>query len=178
MRMNLGPRGQAAIVLALVATLGGLIGILGDRTFVGRAAASTSEGTELVRPGLPGGHGSSGGSMAGGPWRWEAMADARYAERLAGALELTPEQRTAINGIVEEQQARVRELTREVEPRFRAIAGETRDRVEAVLTDEQRTRLRAMREDRVRMRPERFGPGGPWNFQEDTSERRGPRRRP
>lgn len=167
MTMNLGPRAQAVIVLALVATLGALLGIVGDRTLAARATARAAAvgvpGGAMMRTGGPAGpHG------AAGPWRWEARADVRYAERLGSWLDLSPVQRSEIDGIVAEEQARVRELTREVEPRFRAIAGDTRQRIEAVLTDAQREQLRSLREARIRGRPERLGPGGAWGAPRDS----------
>jgi Spy/CpxP family protein refolding chaperone len=171
MQMNLGPRGQAALVIALVAMLGALLGIVGDRALAARAAGAQLAAAPGA-PAFPAGRGGPGPMGQGGPWQWEARADMRYAERLAGRLDLTPEQQAAINAIVAEEQAKVRELTREVEPRFRAIAGETRDRIEAVLTDGQRERLREMRDERIRGRPERLGPGGAWGGPRDSASPR------
>jgi Spy/CpxP family protein refolding chaperone len=141
MKTNLAPRARAVILLLLVATSGALAGIVGDRLVADRAAA-TAGAAPAAGPMPP----------AGGPWRWEPRPERRYAERLGDALELTAAQRTAIDGIIAEEQARVRELSAEVEPRFRAIAEETRQRVEDVLLPEQRERLRALREERIRTR--------------------------
>jgi Spy/CpxP family protein refolding chaperone len=128
-------RTQAVVLLALVATSGALAGIVADRIITDRGAASAD------RRGPPG----------NGPWRWEARPDARYAERLTESLELTSAQGNAIDDIVAEEQVRVRQLTEEVQPRFRAIADDTRERIESVLTPEQRRRLGTLREQRMRM---------------------------
>jgi Spy/CpxP family protein refolding chaperone len=133
-----GPRVQAAVLLLLVAASGALAGIVGDRLLTDR------QRTAALRPDAP------AALPPGGPWRWEARPEARYAERLGDALDLTPVQRAAIDSIVAEEQVRVRELTEQVRPRFREIASETRDRIEELLTAEQRETLRSLREDRMR----------------------------
>jgi Spy/CpxP family protein refolding chaperone len=162
MKPNLGARTQAVVLLLLVATAGALAGVVVDRLISDRSAAGPAPPAEA----------------AAGPWRWEPRVDVRYGERLYGALELSAEQRSAIDGIIAEQQVRIRELNEEVRPRFRSIAEQTRGRIEAVLTDEQRERLRELREARARtmrensrsrgLRPDRMpgvhdttGAGGP-----------------
>lgn len=133
MKPNLAPRVQAIVLLLLVATSGALAGIVGDRLLSDRqqpAPAEPPAGAE--------------------PRPWGPRGDVRYGERLIGALDLSPAQRSAIDSIVAEQQARVRELNEEVRPRFRAITEQTRSGIEGVLTDEQRVRLRELREERVR----------------------------
>jgi Spy/CpxP family protein refolding chaperone len=137
MKLSLAPRVQAVVLLLLVATAGALAGIVGERLVTERPD------TAALRDAVP--------TAPGGPWRWEARTDEHYAERLGATLELTAEQKRAIDGIVAEQQERVQELTREVQPRFHAIAEETRNRIEAVMTPEQRTRLRGLREERMRV---------------------------
>jgi hypothetical protein len=174
MELNLGPRGQATIVLALVATLGALLGIVADRAFAVRVEARAAS---AVRSEVAATAGAPAAPLAG-PWRWEARTDARYAERLGNWLALSATQRAEIDRIVAEEQVRVRELTQEVEPRFRAIAGETRTRIEAVLTDEQRNRLRTLREQRMRVRPDRPGPAAQWGAQRDSAGARPLRGRP
>lgn len=146
MSLRMGARSQAALVLALVALFGVLLGVLGERVLAQRAAAEWTP----FRGGPPGGMGVGMGGRGGGP---EARGQPRYAERLDALLDLTPSQRAAIDSIMTEQRVRIRELNREMEPRFRAIAEDTRTRVESVLTDEQRTRLRGLRQDRMRGGP-------------------------
>ncbi|HSJ24958.1 MAG TPA: hypothetical protein VK929_09840 [Longimicrobiales bacterium] len=142
MKLNMGTRTQAIVLLLLVATSGALAGVVGDRLLVDRARAERT---------VPG---SQGDPMPGGPWRWEARPDERYAERLGQSLELTEVQRARIDSIVERQQERVQELAAEMQPRFRAISEDARTSIEDVLTVEQRQRLRRLREERMRvMRP-------------------------
>jgi Spy/CpxP family protein refolding chaperone len=152
MRLNLAARTQAIVLLALVATSGALAGVVGDRLLSDRGGASVPADTDwTARPGTAPGGGIGAGA---GPWRFEARPGERYGERLAGSLELSAAQRAAIDSIVASEQQRVRELTAEVQPRFRAIAAETRQRIEDVLTPDQRERLRGLRQERMRgMRP-------------------------
>jgi hypothetical protein len=150
MNINLGARTQAIVLLLLVGTSGALAGVVGDRLLLERGSSAQQPAAQEGPPGGPPG----GQPGDGTPWRWEAQPGDRYADRLAESLELTAAQRAAIDSIVDEQQERVEELNREIQPRFRAIAQETRAGIEAVLTEEQRRRLRSMREDRMRvMRP-------------------------
>jgi hypothetical protein len=162
---QLGPRAQAAVVLALVAASGALAGMLGERLvaqqrgpaydvvedtpfrmppgMMGRGPLDTTNG---IRPGMrgPGGPGGPGATMRA------AGVDARYAARLSTLLDLSAEQQLAIDSIMTEQRRRVRELTVELEPRFRAIAQDTRRNVDAVLTPEQLEQMRTMRQRRLR----------------------------
>jgi Spy/CpxP family protein refolding chaperone len=148
MATNIAPRVQAVVLLLLVATAGAVAGIVGDRLVAERSDP------------VPAGEGLRPGAVPGpGPWRWEARRDMRYGERLAADLDLSPEQRAAIDSIVRDQQQRVRALTAEVEPQFRAIAEQTRGRVEAVLTPEQRARLAELRNERRRTMREEWRPG-------------------
>jgi Spy/CpxP family protein refolding chaperone len=159
MSIRLGARAQAVIVLALVALTGALAGILAERALAQQQPAGfEATGPRPMRgPGGP----MTGGPMTGGPMMGGPMRDGemRYAERLAGMLDLTAAQQAAIDTIMTEQRRRVRELTREVEPRFQQIAQDARQRVEAVLTDEQREELRTLRRDRMRGRGMQPAPG-------------------
>jgi hypothetical protein len=144
MAPNMRARVQAVVLLALVATTGAVAGVVGDRLLRDRGAAPADVDIPTYPP------------PAGGPWRWEPQPDARYSERLAESLSLTPDQGSTIDLIVAEEQVRVRELTYELQPHFRAIAEETRGRIEDVLTPQQRQQLRTLREERMRgmgMRP-------------------------
>lgn len=145
-RPALGPRAQAVLILALVATLGALLGILGDRVIAARRT-----GTPPVMERTP-------------PPRGGMTPGARYGEGLATRLDLSASQRAQIDSILAEDRVRARELTRQFQPQFRQLAEQTRERVEAVLTPEQLEQLRAMRQQqRMRRRGEiRTGrPGHP-----------------
>lgn len=137
MRFSLGPRAQAVLVLALVATLGALLGILGDRYAAQRRAGDAPPGMQRM--------GSPRGTM---------MPGLRYSEGLAVRLDLSAEQREQIESILAEDRERARELTLQFQPQLRALANQTRERVEAVLTPEQLEQLRAMRQQRMRRRGE------------------------
>jgi Spy/CpxP family protein refolding chaperone len=131
--LPLGPRTQAVLVLALVGTIGALLGILGDRVIAGqRSAAVTGETPRMSPP--------RGGMMP-------AM---RYSERLADRLDLSADQRARIDTILAEEQVHARALAQEFQPQFRALAEQTRIRVESVLTAGQREQMRAMRQQRMR----------------------------
>jgi hypothetical protein len=153
MRTNMAPRMQAGLLLLLVATSGVFAGVVGDRLMSGRADPPAAQPDTPPMPPM------------GGPWRWEARPESRYADRLGDVLDLTPAQRAAIDSIVAEEQSRVRELTEEVQPRFREIAEQTRSRIEGLLTEDQRDALRELREERSRtmrrgdMRRRPDGPG-------------------
>jgi Spy/CpxP family protein refolding chaperone len=134
-RFPFGPRAQAGIVLALVAAVGALLGILGDRLVAQQRDAATPV---VTRPGP--------GPAPGMP----GMGAMRYGDRLALRLDLTADQRARIDSILAQEQIRIRELSRQFQPQFRAIADQTRERVEAVLTQEQRERLGELREERMR----------------------------
>jgi periplasmic protein CpxP/Spy len=135
------PRLQAVVVLAFVAAAGALVGILGDRLL-----AQQREAEVVAAPG----RGPMGGMRP-------EMGPMRYGDRLARRLELSTDQRAQIDSILAQEQQRIRALSREFQPQFRAIAEQTRERVEAVLTPDQRDRLRTMREERMR----RLGPDRP-----------------
>lgn len=136
--LSLGPRAQAALVLAFVAVLGALIGILGDRMVAQQRVDSTPDVT--MRNTMP--------RRGTGPPRGPGMA--RFADQLGARLDLSADQRAAIETIIAEEQQRVRALTDEFQPRFRLIAQQTRERVDSVLTPAQREQLRALRRQRTR----------------------------
>jgi Spy/CpxP family protein refolding chaperone len=143
-KFPLGPRVQAVLVLALVGTIGALLGILGDRVIAQRSAALPGEVPRMSQP--------RGGMIP-------AM---RYSDRLADRLNLTADQRVRIDSILAEERIRARELAQEFQPQFRSLAEQTRMRVESVLTAEQREQMRAMRQQRARrMGDPRPPPGSP-----------------
>jgi Spy/CpxP family protein refolding chaperone len=140
MNVRLGVRAQAIVVLALVAALGALVGILADRLL------AEQNPTPAAAP--PAGGGAFRGR--GRPEFFPRGGPLRFIEQLSEELELTPAQRAAIDSIVAEERARVRQLTAEVQPRFRQIAEQTRTRIDQVLTAEQRAELRRIRQERIR----------------------------
>ena len=154
MSAQLGARTQAIIVLAMVATLGALLGILGDRLLTQR---NTME-VPAAGPGM------MGGPPRGGPPPGRGMQGGnqlRYAEWLGDVLELTREQRATIDSLVVAGAEEVRALRQEMEPKLREVARQTRVSIDQVLTTEQRQQLRALRQERLRaLRPNQPRRGG------------------
>jgi Spy/CpxP family protein refolding chaperone len=130
--LSLGARAQAVLVLALVASLGALAGIIGDRMLADAPPQPPAPAFDRPDPG-PGPGGGPGQAL-------------RYAQQIGVLLDLSEDQRARIDSILDVQQGRARELTREL----RGVTEETRRQVEAVLTDEQRTQLRTLRQQRLR----------------------------
>jgi Spy/CpxP family protein refolding chaperone len=143
-KLSLGPRAQAVLLLALVAVIGALLGIVGDRVVAAQRSGAPAADSPRMSP------------PRGG------MAPMRYSDRLADRLNLSSEQRIRIDSILAEEQVRARALAQEFQPQFRTLAEQTRMRVESVLTAEQREQMRAMRQQRMR-RPgdQRPPPGSP-----------------
>ena len=153
MSAQLGARTQAIIVLALVATLGALLGILGDRLLSRRNTTDVP----AAGPGMIGGP-PRGGQPGRG---MQAGNQLRYAEWLGDVLELTPEQRATIDSLVVAGAEEVRTLRQEMEPKLREVARQTRVSIDQVLTVEQRQQLRALRQERLRaLRPNQPRRGG------------------
>jgi hypothetical protein len=140
MKLELSPRAQAIIVLALVAVCSAMVGILADRLLAQQSAGVAVprvEGPSRGPGGGPGGPGGLGGQL-------------RYIELLGEQLALTERQQGAIDSIVAEQRQRVHALQQEIQPRFRQIAEQTRASIDRVLTDSQRQQLRQLRQERAR----------------------------
>jgi Spy/CpxP family protein refolding chaperone len=132
------PRLRAILVLALVALVGVLAGVLLDR------AVLRDRWGALGRW-----HGPHAGEYGPGGWQ---RGGRRSTEWMARELSLTPEQRAAIDSIRSRQQERMRQVMRDVRPQFRAITSETRAQIDSVLTPAQRERLQALRRSRGRSR--------------------------
>ena len=67
---------------------------------------------------------------------------------MADSLDLSPEQRVRIAAVVRDEQRRARELTVRVRPRYQQVLRRTRLRVLAILTPDQRIRLRHLLAER------------------------------
>ncbi len=145
MRIQFGPRAKAALLLALVGTLGVLVGIGLDRL----VASPAPPGMEMPARQHDGPReGPSRDRRAPDAWGRGFMPGLRFSERMAEELELTAQQKVAIDSIMAENRVRVRALMREYQPRFREIVAETRRELDAVLTEEQRERARELMEER------------------------------
>lgn len=142
MKLSLGPRAQAVLLLALVAMIGALLGIIGDRVVAAQRSDAPAADERRMSP------------PRGG------MGAMRYSDRLADRLNLSTEQRVRIDSILAEEQVRARALAQEFQPQFRTLAEQTRMRVESVLTAEQREQMRAMRQQRMRRTGDQRPPPG------------------
>jgi hypothetical protein len=154
----------AILFVALVGTVGVLIGITLDRTLLaprGVEAGALSAAADSA--GAPGGIGADTAptSRVGGPGRLDAdavgralraRAGDRLMEWISGEVELTPEQRERMEGILADRMEEFREVTEELRPRYREIVRETRRDLARVLTPEQRARLREAVRERIRER--------------------------
>ncbi|MGH7542151.1 MAG: hypothetical protein ACRELC_14245 [Gemmatimonadota bacterium] len=69
-------------------------------------------------------------------------------ERFADELELSSEQRSEIDGILDHYRTSMRGLWHEYRPRYRSLVDSVRTRIEIVLTPEQVTQYRALLERR------------------------------
>jgi Spy/CpxP family protein refolding chaperone len=141
-RTAIGPRARATALLVLTGTLGLFVGMAVDRLFAGPAAAppAPAEWQPSGEPGRP----PPPFGRRGFPSR------AAFSAQMADELDLAPDQRAAIEAILAEQEPRIQSLMAEFQPRFRAIAEDTRQRIEGVLTPEQRQELRELRRDQMR----------------------------
>jgi Spy/CpxP family protein refolding chaperone len=76
-------------------------------------------------------------------------------EQMLDKLNLSPEQRTQVDGIFEDARKQLTELRNESEPKFRQVRQNTDERLQSVLTPEQWEQFQKMTEKR------RHGRGGP-----------------
>jgi Spy/CpxP family protein refolding chaperone len=133
------PKGPwlAVLVLLLVAFAGGIAGVAVDRLvllphrFGGR---DWHDG----RPGPPRGHG--------------------FRDRFARELNLSPEQQTRIDSIMDRQGKELRAVRGQVQPQLDSIITRTRREIDAILTPEQRVKAETIRK---RFPPPPRGPDGP-----------------
>ena len=84
-----------------------------------------------------------------------ARARTRFSDQLARELELSAEQRVAVDSLLRLQQMRVRAVMGESQPRLQEVAAETESSIRAVLTDEQWNRWQEIRRERGGRRPRR-----------------------
>ena len=101
------------------------------------------------------GPGMGGEPGAGGPIPLQLI------ERMASSLELTDDQRTELDRILEDNRQKMISLRQDVQPRQRAIADSTRMAIEALFTPEQMRRYREFRRNLRLRRPGQGQRGGP-----------------
>lgn len=139
-----------AISAALLLFLAGVIsGVMAQRLISSRAQSAAP----VAKPNP---------ARAHMPWANQRMD---FVQRLTRDLELTPEQASAIDQIMKDSQQRMRELWEPVAPKAQEEMNRSRSEVDAILTEEQRTRMEELFKRRGppgRDRPDfnRRGPGG------------------
>jgi hypothetical protein len=128
----------AALLLLLVAASGFAVGLFTERVFLdppvmaAPAPPAAPEGVRILLRGQD--------TLAGdGVRRFGVLLP----ERMAEALDLTPEQTAEIERILREDQAAIRELTEQFEPALVALIERSRQRIHDVLTEEQIERWHA-----------------------------------
>lgn len=145
MKNRLRPRAQAVLFMALVGIFGAFVGAGIDRALV----RTTNTGQEMdpnTETARPSGTGHPAARRTGGsPGTYPGPLGPRYLDQLEEMIGISKDQRAEIEQIIEEDQARIRDLMYEYQPRFRTIAHETRTRINEVLDDEQRERIRELR---------------------------------
>jgi Spy/CpxP family protein refolding chaperone len=105
-----------------------------------RRAAAPGARPAWPRAGLPSPPGGRGEDLAGG----------RVLRWMGDSLGLSAAQKERIAAVVREEQLQARQLTTRIRPRYQAIVRRTRVRILAILTPEQRLRLRRLLRERRR----------------------------
>jgi hypothetical protein len=143
--MNGKSRVWALALLVAVFLVGGAAGAAVDRMLVGERRVSSSQ------------RGRSGGDR-----------DRRrsYLDWLAAQLELTEEQKTEVQAILERSREQVEELWREMRPRYEELQEQARAEIRALLSEEQAAAYDALLE-RQRQRRERDQDEGRDNNREE-----------
>ena len=124
-------RGVAALVLLLVAVAGVLGGIVLERTVLTPRADVAAAGAERapMRQRMP-------------------MRERSFRNRFAEELELTSEQRTVVDSLMDRQLRELRRIHGEERPRVESVIAQTRRAIDSVLTPEQRERAAELVERR------------------------------
>lgn len=97
--------------------------------------------------------------------RWDGRAPSpdRQAARMAERLGLSAEQQTRVQAILTEGHAKRTEIFQEGRRKMESLRQETEKRFSSVLTPEQMTKLKQLREERSERRRDR----GPWRDDRD-----------
>lgn len=136
-----------ALFVLVIFCLGAAAGVVADRY----RASSTD------RPVF--GQGRLG--RIGGPMRGRPPRPAQIAERMGRELNLTPDQRTRLEAVLERNADRLQQFRRRTGAEFDALRKQLDSEISAILTPEQRETFEAQRRRRDRMRSlrERRPPG-------------------
>jgi hypothetical protein len=137
-KRGMSPRVLAAFVLIAVGGLGVVTGVALDRTVLRH-------------------HSVRGDSYRGRIPYWARTEGdhRRHWNRMAKRLHLSREQGTAIDSILAQQARLLRGAREDVDPRMLAIMSMTKQRIDSVLTHDQRVLLQELRRERERKRQRR-----------------------
>ena len=83
-------------------------------------------------------------------WALPERDQRRHWARVSDQLQLTPDQRAAVDSILTRRARQLEAARAQVEPTMSAIMGSARSQIDSVLTPEQRARLNEMRQRRAR----------------------------
>jgi hypothetical protein len=143
-----GPRLRAAALLVLVTAVGFTAGVISDRLLFAPPALTAGAAPEtppqrvtvLLR---------DQDAPPPGPRAFRLVLPGQ----LAAQLDLSARQQAEIERILADDQAELRRLTEQFEPALTAVIERSRQRIEDVLTDEQREQWQAMPVRRLRTGP-------------------------
>jgi hypothetical protein len=124
----------ALALLGAALLLGGVAGAAVDRVLVGGSAeaATSRRGSDRDRR-------------------------SSYLDHLSAELQLTEDQRSQVQVIVEQHREQVSALWREMRPRFEELKGQVHAEIRELLTEEQRTAYEALLDKEARRRHGRKG---------------------
>jgi hypothetical protein len=127
---RMSPRVLAVLVLIAVCAMGVAAGVVLDRAVLRQHADLESS----YRDRFP-------------RWARSESEHRQHWDRLAKRLKLTPGQATAVDSILAQQARQLRSAREEVDPRMWAIMKMTRQRIDSVLTQDQKTLMQALRRE-------------------------------
>lgn len=138
-RRGIPPRVAAAVLLLAVFALGAAAGVLADRKLVRHDENRRGERSGRVPS-----------------WLSRPESEHRkYWSRIHDRLELTQEQRAAVDTLLSRRARQLEAARHQMEPEMLRIMQETRAQIDSVLTPEQRQKLEEIRKERRERRERR-----------------------
>jgi Spy/CpxP family protein refolding chaperone len=138
-RRGMSPRVAAALVLLAVFVLGAAAGVLADRKLGRRDGGRRTEREGRVPS-----------------WLNRPESEHRkYWSRIHDRLELTQEQRAAVDTLLSRRARQLEAARHQMEPEMLRIMQETRAQIDSVLTPEQRQKFEEIRKERRERRERR-----------------------
>lgn len=130
-------RGRASWLALIVLVVTFLAGAFSGAAFERSLSARGSADARLVRVSKPGG------------------ADHDHRDRLFAALDVTPEQRVALDSIMDRREAQIHAFWERHGPGLRALMDSTRAEIRTVLTEEQAAEFERLMKERKRRKGKR-----------------------